>query len=518
MTATLNIKGLAAAASLAAMRLLKAAQPLQRLLFFSPADEAVYPRSCIAVAVERGRLSVVVGSAFLSRVTVRGVREYTFDGSAYPEPNDVASSLALALNEFGMTGQAVTLSIPKSWVVVASAGFPSTVREDLPSVVAYELDRITPFSSDDAYFDFTVLKEKDERVSLQVTAARTDTVRPYIRALEENGIAVNRLAVNLSGLGSLCQRMEKTGDCIVMQVAAGEYETGLFLQGALVEAGSGRVGPLDDAPAMARVMLPHLQALAASAQAEGKKPAVSVVLKDMPAALAEVLKIQTDLPLKILSTADTGIRFLQPPKEMPYVAAGSLLEGLGSGPRGLNLLRKGITPPTRVPILLTVILLCCLAALGILYMVTPLRFEERRLREVSRQVTLRKDEVRKVEALKKEGDALAAELGTIEGFKKDRLMSIAIMKELTTVLPKTAWLTRTRVTDTAVELEGYASSATELLPKLEASPYFRKVEFASPTFRDARMNSDRFVIKMEIEGAKKPEEKPREEKPAREKK
>jgi hypothetical protein len=31
------------------------------------------------------------------------------------------------------------------------------------------------------------------------------------------------------------------------------------------------------------------------------------------------------------------------------------------------------------------------------------------------------------------------------------------------------------------------------------------VEFASPTFRDARLNSERFIIKAEIEGVKKRE-------------
>jgi len=51
-----------------------------------------------------------------------------------------------------------------------------------------------------------------------------------------------------------------------------------------------------------------------------------------------------------------------------------------------------------------------------------------------------------------------------------------------------------------VVIEGYSASATGLLPKLETSRYFEKAEFASPTFRDARMNADRFNIKMEIEG------------------
>ncbi|MCL4492456.1 MAG: PilN domain-containing protein, partial [Nitrospirae bacterium] len=61
---------------------------------------------------------------------------------------------------------------------------------------------------------------------------------------------------------------------------------------------------------------------------------------------------------------------------------------------------------------------------------------------------------------------------------------------------------RVRITGSTVEIEGYASSATELLPRLEASKVFRKAEFTSPTFRDARMNSDRFNIKMEIKRSK----------------
>jgi Tfp pilus assembly protein PilN len=84
-------------------------------------------------------------------------------------------------------------------------------------------------------------------------------------------------------------------------------------------------------------------------------------------------------------------------------------------------------------------------------------------------------------------------------------MTLIILKELTNVLPKTVWLTRTRITDTAVDIEGYAGSATEIISKLEASQYFKKVEFASPTIRDTRLNSDRFVIKMELEGIQKTE-------------
>ena len=81
------------------------------------------------------------------------------------------------------------------------------------------------------------------------------------------------------------------------------------------------------------------------------------------------------------------------------------------------------------------------------------------------------------------------------------------MKELTKILPDKTWLTRVRVTEDSVELEGYAASATAIISKLENSRYFQKAEFASPTFRDQRQNNERFVIKMELRNENKPKKK-----------
>jgi Tfp pilus assembly protein PilN len=87
----------------------------------------------------------------------------------------------------------------------------------------------------------------------------------------------------------------------------------------------------------------------------------------------------------------------------------------------------------------------------------------------------------------------------IADFKNSRRMSIVFLKELTVIIPKDSWLTRVRISDNQINIEGYAPSATLLVPKLEASPFFKKVEFASPTYRDPKLNQDRFQIKMEKE-------------------
>jgi general secretion pathway protein L len=206
-----------------------------------------------------------------------------------------------------------------------------------------------------------------------------------------------------------------------------------------------------------------------------------------------------------LNETDIRIKLPGAQKDIPYAAVGGMFESLSPKARGVNLLSRGRYEMPKTPFGLTLALTLSLLALLVIYMVAPLRVEGRRLGEIDRQIAARKDEVRKVEALKKEIDELNTDITTIMNFKEGKPKALDIVKELTTILPKTTWLTRVRVTDTTVEIEGYASSATEMLPKLEASKLFKKAEFASPTFRDARMNSDRFVIKMEIEGIKKPE-------------
>ena len=154
----------------------------------------------------------------------------------------------------------------------------------------------------------------------------------------------------------------------------------------------------------------------------------------------------------------------------------------------------------------TVVLIMVLIAMWILYMVAPLRIEGKRLAEIDRQVQMRKEDVKDVEALKKEIGDLRMEISAVEDFKADRPMALDILRELTMIIPKSTWLTRVRVSESTVNIEGYATSASTLLPKLETSKYFEKAEFASPTFRDKRMNADRFNIKMEIEGIRQAEE------------
>ena len=481
-------------------------KPLSGVLTFSLADEAVYPAKIVSASVEKGLLSVVYGSRFFSHIGVRGVREYYFDDDRYPQPEVFASSLSLAMSDLGAVKSDVSLSIPKAWTVIRIAEFPEAVKENLSNVVSYELDRITPFRAEDAFYDFRMLGENAGKITVLVAAAKADALQPYIDALKGNGITVRRVTVNLSGIETLCRftyRKAAGTDFVFVEVKKEGYEGALFLDGSITSfAGN---FPSEDDKTKTDAMVPEITRSVDAIIQRGRTPQVVMLLRDKNPSLKELLKSRITRPLKMLDETDIPVRLSGQYKETPFATIGTALESLWSRATGFDLLSKGKHERPKPPVTLTIILLIAIVVMWILYLIAPLRVEEKRLQEIDRQISLRKEEVNKIERLKKEVGDLRGEIATIGGFKEDKPMALNILKELTTILPKNTWVTRVRITESGVNIEGYSSSATGLLSKIEASRYFKKTEFASPTFRDARMNADRFNIKTTIVGFKKDE-------------
>lgn len=503
MAEAITIKKLTDFASGSVPRLLRLGSSFQRILTFSPADDLIFPQKAISVSIGKGSLSVAYGTKILSAMSLKGLKTYPLEESGrYPQPEEMISSLALAVNEFGAPRVALTLIIPKAWAIIRTVEFPSTVRENLASVVAFEMDRLTPFTSDEAFFDFKVLKEDGGRITLLLMAARSDAVMPYLNSLAANGFTVNRITVDIAGISAFCGQEGKDSDVLFIGIDEKEYEGAQFTGGSMVKVFSGSFKSTDETAKVDEVSA-HLKKLIEESKELGRSPKVTAHIKGSSPSIGELLKVRISVPVSLLKPSYARIQFLQPLQDIPYGTVGSLIESLQAGRNGLNLLKKGVQTKQKPPVAFTIILMIAIVVIWVAYLLAPLRGERQRLAEITQTASSLKAAVKKVEDLKKEAADLNAEIDLIKNFKEERPLVLTLMKELTTVIPKTTWLTRVRITETGVDIEGYAASASELLPKLEASKLFQKVEFASPTFRDVKMNSDRFVIKMEIEGIKK---------------
>jgi general secretion pathway protein L len=362
--------------------------PLWRTLFLSLADDRIAPVRRLWVVLESGGVSVEYLSRFLSRIKNRGSRRYPAESGRYPTPEGTASAVALAVSDLGAAGAQATLVVPREWTIAKTADFPLTVKENLPDVVSYELDRLTPLSPERAFYDFRIVAEDENRLRIALAAMKAETLQPYLETLKGKGIDVRNVV----------------------------------------------------------------------------------------------------------------------PGPDPRIGDGTVFQGARETPAGeMNLLCKGMHKSRKNPIALTMVLLSLLGALGLFWLASPLWIAEKRIEIIDQEIAARRDEVKRIEALRKDLEGVEKEIAVIESFKTARPVVLDLLKEMTRVLPMNTWLSRIRFTESTVEIEGYAASATEILPKLESSGNFKKVEFASPTARDVRLNADRFSIKMEIEGL--PEEK-----------
>jgi general secretion pathway protein L len=83
--------------------------------------------------------------------------------------------------------------------------------------------------------------------------------------------------------------------------------------------------------------------------------------------------------------------------------------------------------------------------------------------------------------------------------RRQRLAAVAVMNELSEVLPQTVWLDSLSLDDVRIDLKGQGSDIPSLIDILEQSPSFMDVNFASATQFNAESNAEAFSIGATLE-------------------
>ena len=112
------------------------------------------------------------------------------------------------------------------------------------------------------------------------------------------------------------------------------------------------------------------------------------------------------------------------------------------------------------------------------------------------------DEIKALGLVQSKIATLQERIDYLDNLRQNRINALELLKELTEILPDTAWLRGLSVADNRVEIEGYADYSTQLIAQLEASPLFANAKFIS-TITRARDNKEVFKIGFEIDRLRK---------------
>ncbi len=106
------------------------------------------------------------------------------------------TSLPFALNNENREQRHITeLELPRDAVLTRSVSFPAQVRANLPQVIRYELDRLTPFQAEDVFFDYAPQAgpKNASRVNLDLVVCRRDLIDGWIKQMSALGSPLDRV-------------------------------------------------------------------------------------------------------------------------------------------------------------------------------------------------------------------------------------------------------------------------------------------------------------------------------------
>ncbi len=114
--------------------------------------------------------------------------------------------------------------------------------------------------------------------------------------------------------------------------------------------------------------------------------------------------------------------------------------------------------------------------------------EVAKLRRASQQVLV----------LRRERDVLAERVRFIADKKLKEPSALAVLDELTRIIPKDTWLYELRINRPEIRISGYSLSASSLIGKIDDSPMFRNPRFRSPVTRPGNIDKERFNLSFEL--------------------
>src|SRR4030043_1519077 len=123
---------------------------------------------------------------------------------------------------------------------------------------------------------------------------------------------------------------------------------------------------------------------------------------------------------------------------------------------------------------------------------------------VNAEIKKRRPAVEALEKLQKQRDDYRKEITELNQIRSGEISKVEVLEEVSRLLPNTTWIWNLKYNGKEMELSGFADSASDLIPLLDKSPLFEKVEFLAPVTKELQMRGEgkkekeRFKIKAKI--------------------
>jgi len=429
------------------------------------------------------------------RVSLKDAATYALPGTDQPAERRAAITAGVAafVREHQVDTRRAFLALPRSEAAFSRAMLPAAARENLAQVLEFELENLVPFEREEIYYDYTSRDRGEERLEVLLMCIPRETVRVHLEALDDAQVRPRGIVLASTAIAdflAFCRGDELSPLGLV--VALPDATEIAFLSGGrLVQSQLMPRGRRDVPGALAQSverqllderLTPEEVPLYRWELGNGEGPGTAGLGDGN---LPELARGRLEAPQAFFDGVEPAV--------LP--ALGAALDAVREGTLDVNLLPEEGRRRTDDGMGLTTILLVGLTALLALVAGGSALVKDTLLhRQVQAQLEAIQPEVVEVKKLQNEIADLERQLDILNDGQGARVTSL--LKELTELIPPTAYLTTVSMRGKRVTIDGQADMASDLITALDKSKTFRNVTFSSPTTKAG--DKERFSIVAEL--------------------
>jgi general secretion pathway protein L len=452
----------------------------------------LYFKASVGVNIESHRVSLV----YLKK----NLRGFSLGGHAvYPlkkeEAQDRTEEIRTFVNEFlkihKILSADIFLGIQRDLAILRYIEFPLAVKENLRGALHYEMEKYVSLPVSDIYFDFHIISENKDagQLNVMLIAVKKEVIDSFLDPERRLGEGIAGIEIHSTALVNyLAGESAMPGRDVyaVLSMENDSFELGLVKKKLLVYSRHMKINKSEGR--LQSLVEEELELLKKKFGMEQERLEVVACGTDADD-VRDLFKERKDIPFIFLDPSGTKI-----PSIILATAYGLALKMMRQTPMGINLipvaLRKKVSKRAYyVMLFLSVLLIASILGWAGSSVMYQRRVSDRLAGELKRLET----EVAAVNKTKTKLREVEHRVDSLNMLRKRHVPVLNVLLELTKEIPQGAWLERLAITDKGGDMEGYADSASVLIPRLAASPLLKDVAFLSPITKN-KDGKERFRI------------------------
>ena len=436
------------------------------------------PRTAVGFEIAGSDLRVAVVRSSFGKSRLLG--SFTVEGFVDLGKDQRLEELRKIAERHTLRGLRIFLTLPQGSGLVRGMDFPVEIRDRIRSAVDLQVESLSPWPSEDIYWDMAWRSPaKDARsVTVTIGIVTRDTLDPWIDLFDSAGLPLSGFSFSTMAWAHAASTLWSDDIPTILLSLERDYAEGSLVNGnritsiGLAEGGS----EVDRAGNMMR----RLSSLSRVRSFENVRTLVFG---------SEVETLDGDNPpIPIEGGSGTG-----------FGAVAAALSGSGSSPFAANLVPAERRFRRKLELAPTFVLLALVVLAGAtLSLLEPYQWSVYAT-QLDTAISAVAPTVRDVTDQETELNALSEKYRALSAHVNGRDLTLEALQELVEVLPVDTWLSAFALQDNAVTISGFSSSASELQRLIEESPLFENAEFASSVSRNEE-GRDRFTLRFVLGG------------------